>query len=104
MQSFGEIRQQPRTPCSASGECGGNRSMADGPVVALRRRVFFKSVGAPVSETESIIVLIQRHAPGDNKSKLFFLFAKLFAFDFGYFSIAIAEQGNNHSMHGDQTI
>src|SRR5690348_5835092 len=57
MHSFGESSTQPSTPCSHSGECGGNRS-TDGPRcdTAFCRRAFFKSGAAPaVSETESII-------------------------------------------------
>src|SRR6266545_4688506 len=57
MQSFGERRMQPSTPCSASVECGGNRSTLDGSArVALRRRAFLKSavVLPGCSSTESI--------------------------------------------------
>jgi hypothetical protein len=58
MQSLGESNTQPRTPCSASGEWGGNRSnlaaLAGG---AFLRGVRFKSGGALASaETESIMV------------------------------------------------
>src|SRR5215831_10720669 len=58
MHSFGESNMQPSTPCSASGECGGNRSRVGraSPRAAFCRRVFFKSAVAPaVSETESIM-------------------------------------------------
>src|SRR5436190_959360 len=56
-QSFGESNTQPSTPCSASGECGGRRSLlTTSAVLALRRRVRFKSGAAPaLSETESIM-------------------------------------------------
>src|SRR6266571_4138958 len=56
-QSFGESNTHPSTPCSASGECGGRRSVLTTSVVlAVRRRVRFKSGAAPaLSETESIM-------------------------------------------------
>ncbi len=66
MQSLGESNTQPRTPCSASGECGGRRS-ARGPVAvaAARRRERFKSGGPPApSAIESIIWLRNEILPG----------------------------------------
>jgi hypothetical protein len=68
MHSFGESSTQPSAPCSASGECGGNRSnLIESDETLLRFRpaaselredgVFFKSAAAPLSETESIMSL-----------------------------------------------
>ena len=49
MHSFGESSTQPSTPCSASGECGGNRSTSaeDGRVACgfLAPRLFQISGG-----------------------------------------------------------
>src|SRR5262245_40395184 len=56
-QSLGDSNTQPSTPCSASVECGGNRSTFEGSAnSALRRRAFLKSAGAlpAASVTESI--------------------------------------------------
>src|SRR5439155_24684791 len=58
--SPGESSTQPSTPCSASIEWGGRRSILAGPVVAaLWRRVFFKSGDTPPASvsTESIMSL-----------------------------------------------
>jgi hypothetical protein len=58
MHSFGESSTQPNTPCSASGECGGNRSKVGraSARAVFWRRAFFKSAAAPaLSEMESIM-------------------------------------------------
>src|ERR1051325_8446042 len=58
MQSFGDSSTQPSTPISASGECGGRRSIVPADDAEERRTRFvrFKSVElAPSSETESIM-------------------------------------------------
>src|ERR1035441_4252543 len=57
MQSLGESSTHPRTPCSASGECGGSRSSfaawVDG---GFLRGVRMRSGGAPAaSATESLM-------------------------------------------------
>src|SRR5580704_15158053 len=61
-QSGGERRMHPSTPCSASTECGGRRSIFGMPAVSDDlRRVFFTSADdAPDSGfTESIMVAIR---------------------------------------------
>ena len=67
MQSCGESRMQPSTPCSASMECGGSRSIFGMSAVADDfRRGFFKSsdVVPDSGLTESIMVAIGNYFPG----------------------------------------
>src|ERR1039458_8146086 len=87
--SFGESSAQPSTPCSASGECGGNRSMVGraSPRAAFCRRAFFKSAGAAcppyapgegwVSETESIMARSITAGKHSRQAKVVFLFHKV---------------------------
>jgi len=47
IESDGESNAQPNTPCSASTECGGNRSTrVESANAGARRGAFFKSTGA----------------------------------------------------------
>src|ERR1017187_1056784 len=78
--SLGESSAQPSTPCSASGECGGSRSMVGraSPRAAFCRRVFFKSAAAPaVSETESIMAHSITAGKHSQQAKVVFLFHKV---------------------------
>ena len=58
MQSLGESKAHPKTPCSASAECGGSRSTDGAEAEALWRKARFKSgSGFGPSGIESIIGL-----------------------------------------------
>src|SRR5688572_26605659 len=53
--SLGDNITQPSTPCSASTECGGRRSVLSTSAAGLRWRAFFKSAPLPaLSVMESI--------------------------------------------------
>src|SRR5690349_11222759 len=62
-QSFGDSITHPSTPCSASIECGGNRSIACGagnPALTRARRGFFEnSLPEPTVSVPSIIAALR---------------------------------------------
>src|SRR4051812_14712637 len=62
MQSLGEIRMQPSTPISASGECGGSRStLGPEPFVPRCERVYFKSGFSPFGSLIRVPIDMEGH-------------------------------------------
>src|SRR2546427_4982034 len=56
--SEGERRMQPRTPCSASSEWGGKRSILEGSTMLTRvRRAFLRSAGEPLLSVATVSII-----------------------------------------------
>src|SRR5437588_12740194 len=56
--SEGERRMQPRTPCSASREWGGKRSILEGSTMLTRvRRAFLRSAGEPLLSVATVSII-----------------------------------------------
>src|SRR6185436_6027324 len=60
--SFGDNNTQPRTPCSASIECGGSRSTREGSAMAgCRRREPCKSAEVTPASVAKELIIVEGH-------------------------------------------
>src|SRR5580658_9168781 len=84
MQSLGESRTHPSTPCSASMECGGRRSILGvSAVLDDLRRDFFKSGGGGEPESgwlESVMAIRKQPGSAFRHPYLLEVLRNLFAF------------------------
>src|SRR5690349_15198623 len=68
--SEGERRMQPSTPCLASSEWGGKRSILEGSTMLTRvRRAFLRSAGAPLLSVATVSIIRDSLSFLDNRTR-----------------------------------